>query len=391
MTDRPLDILLYGASGFIGGLVSKRLVDGLTGSPLRWGLAGRTRDDLEKARQSMAAPSDLPLIVADADDREALNRLATATRLVLTTVGPYQLHGSKLVAACAAVGTDYLDLCGEPAWMAEMIARYEDETRRTGARILFSCGYDSVPFDLGVRMLQQKAIDRFGQPLVHVDCRIRATKGGGFSGGTSASLKANRQAAEHDPDTAALLRDPFALCPGFEGPPQPNIETVKHDDRVGSWLAPFVMSSINAKNVHRTNWLLDGLYGAEFRYGEMTMTGSGAEGRHKADAVAAKAASAGDSPHAQGKGSSEAERANGFFDILFIGTDNQGRELRGAMKGMDDPGYGSTSKMIARIAMHLADTPRTFAKPGIWTPAALLGPELADYLAENSVMRFELE
>jgi short subunit dehydrogenase-like uncharacterized protein len=388
MTDEPLDILLYGASGFIGRLVGERLVAELAGSPLRWGLAGRTRGELENARDNMGAPSDLPLLIADADDRAALNRLTVSSRLIISTVGPYQVHGSKLLAACAASGTDYVDLCGEPAWMAEMIDRHQAEAERSGARIVFSCGYDSVPFDLGVWCLQKAAIERFGVPLTDVDCRIRATRGGGFSGGTSASLQANN---ERDPAVATLLRDPFALCPGFEGPAQPDTDEVAHDTRVRSWLAPFVMSTINSKNVHRTNFLLDHLYGRDFRYGEMTMTGDGEGGRHKAEAVAAKAAAAADSTHAPGKGSSEAERSNGFYDILFVGSDASGRELRGAIKGDDDPGYGSTSKMIAQIALCLSETQQSAAGPGISTPAALLGTALAERLSTKVVMRFELE
>jgi short subunit dehydrogenase-like uncharacterized protein len=237
-------------------------------------------------------------------------------------------------------------------------------------------------------LLQQAAVERFGKPLISVGSRIRATKGGGFSGGTAASLAENRKAAARDPLAAMRLADPFALCPGFVGPAQPDGHAVRYDERVSSWLAPFVMATINTKNVHRTNYLLGHPYGSTFTYDEMTMAGDGGTGRQRAMDIADKAETAANSPHKPGAGPSKADREKGFYDILFVGHSEDGDECRGAMKGNLDPGYGSTSRMIAQIALGLL---LDEAPPGISTPTAALRQRIADRFQQHDVMRFALE
>ncbi len=227
------------------------------------------------------------------------------SKVILTTVGPYLHYGSKVVAACAGAATDYVDLCGQPAWMHQMIEKHAQQPGKV-ARIVFSCGFDSIPFDLGVYFLQQAAQQEFGEPLSRVRGRVRKMKGT-FLGGTLASFKATMAAAAKDPATFALLTNPFALTPGFSGPEQPAGNQPEYDEVLGSWVAPFVMATINTKNIHRSNWLMEHSYGKDFVYDEMLMTGPGEEGEAMANAVASDKSMAND-PRQPGEGPSRLER-----------------------------------------------------------------------------------
>lgn len=266
------DLIVYGASGYTGRLVAEYLARRRAGEPdLKWAMAGRDRQKLAGVREEIGASHLTPLLFADACEPHSLCELAARSRLVLSTVGPYQLYGSTLVAACAKAGTDYVDLCGEPAWMREMIDAYEDTAKNTGARIVFSCGFDSVPFDLGVLLLQNEARLRYGAPCREIKARVRKMKGA-LSGGTIASLRATHMACK-DQTVADLVASPFALTPGFQGPEQPPGDAPLFDESLNVWLAPFIMVPINTKNIHRSNMLLDHVYDADFRYSEMLVAG----------------------------------------------------------------------------------------------------------------------
>ncbi|MCO5086406.1 MAG: saccharopine dehydrogenase NADP-binding domain-containing protein [Methylobacteriaceae bacterium] len=385
---REFDIVVYGASGFTGRLVAEYLA-GRKGAATRWAMAGRDFAKLAAVRDEIGAPSDLPLIAADASNPQSLRGMAKRTRVVLTTVGPYQLYGSDLVAACAAEGTDYADLCGEPAWMRAMIDANDAKAKKTGARIVFSCGFDSIPFDLGVLTLQTEATKRFGKPFARVKARVRKMRGT-FSGGTAASLKATLAAAAKDPNIVALLKNPFALTPGFEGPKQPSGMKPEFDDDFGSWMAPFVMAAINTRNVHRTNALTGFSFGRDFVYDEMVMTGAGEKGEQIAKGMATQGSGMeGDKGPKPGEGPSREERENGFYDLVFLGVGADGRKLAASVKGDKDPGYGSTSKMIAETALALAEDDTVAG--GVWTPGAALGLPLAERLQKNAGIVFAIE
>ena len=365
---KEFDIVVHGATGFTGRLVIEYLLArGDTG--LRWAMGGRSLDKLAAVRDEVGAPASTPLVVTDSANPASLAALMARTRLVLTTVGPYQLYGSALVQACAEHGVDYVDLCGEPAWMRQMIDAHHATAQASGARIVFSCGFDSIPFDLGVWMLQDQMVKRFGAPAPRVRGRVRKMKGT-FSGGTAASLKATMAAAATQPGVLDLLRNPFALTPGFEGPRQPSGNKPMVDETLGAdvWVAPFVMAAINTRNVHRSNFLLQQAWGADFVYDEMLITGKGDKGQAIANAVAADKSLASDDGPKPGEGPSRAEREAGFYDVLFLATGKNGETLRVGVQGDRDPGYGSTSKMIAESAMCLLQD--ASATPGgIWTPA----------------------
>src|SRR5947208_6828282 len=190
MSSSKFDIVVYGATGFTGQLIAEYLAAHYKGDAnLKWAMAGRSKDKLAAVRDAIGAPADMPLIVADADDPASLKAMVDQTKSVITTVGPYLLYGNELVAACAASGTDYFDLCGETPWMRRMIDAHQANAERSGARIMFSCGYDSLPFELGVFGAQEAAKKEFGAAVSRVKGRVRAMKGP-FSGGTAASSKA---------------------------------------------------------------------------------------------------------------------------------------------------------------------------------------------------------
>ncbi|MDZ4055118.1 MAG: saccharopine dehydrogenase, partial [Phenylobacterium sp.] len=284
------------------------------------------------------------------------------------------------VAACALAGTDYLDLCGEPVWMRHMIDAHEAKAKETGARIDFSSVYDSIQFELGVFYLAQEATAKFGHALPRVKGRVRKMKGG-FSGGTAASLKATMAALSKDPSLFALMVDPFALTPGFKGPEQPRGDKVEEDKDLGATVGPFVMAAINTRNVHRSNLLTGHAYGEGLVYDEMVVVDP------NAPPAPALGAEGGPKP---GEGPSKEERETGFFDVLFIGLGEGGEQMRVAVTGDKDPGYGCTSKMIGEAAICLIDE-ATDVPGGVWTPGAAMGMKLIERLRANAGMTFEVE
>jgi short subunit dehydrogenase-like uncharacterized protein len=385
------DIVVYGATGFTGQLVAEYLAEHYRDDrTLNWAMAGRSLDKLASVRDAIGAPADTALIVADSSDPASLKAMIDQTRSVLSTVGPYQLYGSELVAACAAGGTDYLDLCGEPVWMRQMIDAHQATAQSTGARIVFSCGFDSLPFELGVFFVEETAKKVLGAPVGRVKGRVRAMKGT-FSGGTAASIKATFAAAAKDLSLVALLKNPFVLTPGFEGPKQPPGNKPLFDQELDAWTAPFVMSTINTRSVHRSNLLMGFPYGKDFIYDEMVLTGPGEKG--EADAkrvVAANAEMGGPGGPKPGEGPSKEQRDTGLYDLLFVGIGEGGQQVRVAVHGDRDPGYGSTSKMIAECAICLLrDTPQV--PGGIWTPGAAMGNSLIKRLVEHAGLTFEVE
>lgn len=387
MENRTYDVVVFGATGFTGRLVAEYLAN--QHGDVAWAMAGRSADKLAAVRDEIGAPEDTPLLVADSADAESLARLAEQTKAVITTVGPYQSYGEPLVKACVAAGTDYVDLCGEPAWMHDIIQTYDEAAQASGARIVLSCGFDSIPFDLGVFYLQQAVIAQNGQPLSRVKGRVRKMKGT-FSGGTAASFAQTMARAAKEPEVIARLKDPFSLVPDFEGPKQPSGSKPVYEDDLGSWSAPFIMASINTKNVHRSNALLGHRYGEDFVYDEMLLTGPGEQGEAIANHVA-KDRSMADNPPKPGEGPSKEEREAGHFDVMFTGEDASGKRHTAIVTGDKDPGYGCTSKMIAESALCLVqDVDREDTPGGVWTSAPAMGEPLIKRLARDAGMTFSM-
>ena len=375
------DVIVYGASGYTGRLVAEHLAKRYgVGGAVKWAMAGRSEAKLAEVRDEIGAPKDTPLVVADADDAASLDAMVRRAKAIITTVGPYQLYGDALVGACAAAGTDYLDLCGEVNWMAKVIAAHEATARASGARICLSCGFDSIPFELGVYFCEETAKKTLGGPAPRVKGRVRAIKGG-LSGGTAASGAATMAAVQKDPSVLPVLMNPFSLTPGFQGPEQPAGNQVEHDADVGADVGPFMMAMINTKNVHRSNFLMGHPYGRDFVYDEMTIVVPGQPTEFTA---------LGDGGPKPGEGPTKEERETGFFDLLFVGVAADGRKVRVSVKGDRDPGYGSTSKMIAESALCLIqDCPAT--PGGVWTPGAAMRMKLVERLEKNAGFSFTVE
>ena len=385
--DREFDVVIFGATGFTGQLVAEYFQQAYADNPdVRFALAGRNKQKLEDVSKQLG--TSVPLLVADGEDSDALNQMVAKTSVVITTVGPYQLYGEKLLAACVDNGTGYVDLCGEPAWMHKMIEKYEEKAKASGAAIVFSCGFDSVPFDLGVFALQQHAVEETGAMLPYIKGRVRQMKGR-FSGGTAASMKATMDAAKQDESIMKILGNPFSLADSEHAHPQPEADKPYYDEELGSWVAPFIMATINTKNIHRSNYLMHYRYGETFEYDEMMMTGPGDKGEATAKRVAEDKSLSGDDAPKPGEGPSREERENGMYDVLFTGKTENGKALALSVKGDKDPGYGSTCKMLSECALCLSQD--VSIGGGFYTPAAAFGEALIKRLKQHAGLQFTVE
>ena len=401
-----VDIVLWGAAGFVGRLLAKYLWPkyGASGE-IRLALGGLDKSELESVHKDLKADDRLPLIVGNAFDEPFINALTKNTRLVVTTVGPYARYGSSLVAACAANGTDYCDLSGETQWMHRMINAHQKAAEASGARIVHACGFDSIPSDLGVLFLQTLAQKRFGHPMTDVKMRVKSIRGK-LSGGTVASMLNVIEEVRSDPQVAKIAKNPYALAPeGMQsGVRQPNVSTFEYDADVESWVAPFVMAAVNTRVVHRSNALMEHAWGTAFTYDEAMMMGRGLTGRIRAAAFAgtlgAFLAGSYFTPTRflmkktllpkPGEGPSLEERESGFYKLYLIGKDPEGNELRVTVKGDRDPGYGSTSKMLGEAAVCLfSDIGKKEVSGGFWTPATAMGQKLIDRLTASAGLTFE--
>jgi len=406
-TSRKFDIVVFGASGFTGRLVVDYLQQQYPpSSGLRWAVAGRSHEKLESVLAEIGVPTDsLPILIANSDTLQSLDAIAADTRVVLTTVGPYAKYGSPLVDACVRHGTDYCDLAGEVQWMRKMIDRHQSDAEKSGARIVHSCGFDSIPSDMGVHFLQKKSRELHGSPCRNVSLLVKALRGGA-SGGTIASLLNAVEEAKRDRSIARIMVDPYSLNPeGLRNGPDGRDQTgIRFNQELGVWTMPFVMGAINMRIVRRSNALLDFKYGKEFSYDEATIMGSGAGGWLKS---ALGTVGLGGFMLASsiewtrnhlvrrflpkpGEGPDEHERESGFFNLILVGTTETGERIQVRVKGDRDPGYGSTSKMLSESAVCLARD-HLDVSGGFWTPASAMGDHLLDRLQANAGLSFELE
>ena len=408
MTTRSHDIVVFGATSFVGQILVRYLYDEFgVDRDLDWAAAGRSLPKLEAVRKALGrGGSKVELIQADAADEPALRALCKSARVVVSTVGPYALYGEPLVRVCTETGTDYCDLTGEVQWMRRMIHKYEAQAQASGARIVHNCGFDSIPSDLGVHFVQRHAQEKFGAPCTTVKMRVRSMRGS-FSGGTVASLLNVLKEVKANPALRKQLADPYAICPpgGAKRVRQANVGFAEYDADFDAWVAPFVMSAINTRVVHRTNALLHDAYGPDFRYDEAMLTGRGLRGRLTAAATGAGlgafmvAGSIGPVRSAlekyvlpaPGEGPSPEAQLKGGFDLRFHGRTAAGDVIRARVTGDRDPGYGSTAKMLGQAAACLAgDVAKKEVTGGFWTPAAIFGDRIIERLQAHAGVRFEL-
>jgi short subunit dehydrogenase-like uncharacterized protein len=389
---REHDIVLYGATGFVGALTAAYLASAAP-ADTRIALGGRSESKLERTRDELGV--DWPLVVADSQDLDAVTAMAESARVVATTVGPYFKYGKPLVEASAAAGTHLADLTGEVLFMRWAIDAADAPARASGARIVHTCGFDSIPSDIGTLLLHEAAQAGGHGDLEETFLVVRAMRGGA-SGGTIDSARTTVDEVKKDPPSRRVLGDPYALSPDREAEPDlgPERDSLKpfHDERLGGWLAPFVMGSVNTRVVRRSNALKGHAYGRRFRYRELMLTGGGPIGLAKATGVAGGLAGmfAGlATPGARqlldrvlpdpGEGPDEATRDRGFFHIDVVSTTSSGKRLRCEIRVKGDPGYKATAVMLGESALCLAldDLPNA---AGVLTPATAMGRPLADRL-----------
>ena len=388
MSDREFDVVIFGASGYTGKLVAEYMQDQYGDDlSIKYAIAGRNTEKLLEVKKDLNLNEDITILEVDSNDLDSLDKMTSSAKCILTTVGPYQLYGSKLVESCAKNGTDYVDLTGEPGWMYEMINAHKETAQKSGARLVFSCGFDSIPFDLGVYFVQNAAKEKFGKPAPHVRGRVKAMNGE-FSGGTIASLGATMSTLKEKPELIKVLANPFSLTEGFEGPSQLDDSKPLLDEKMNMWLAPFVMAPINTKNIHRSNALLDHAYGKDFCYDEMMIAGEGDEGEQIAKAMSSGNPMGGDNVPQPGEGPSKESREQGNYDVLFFADLEEG-SIGARVTGDMDPGYGSTSKMIAESALCLVQDCSNLAG-GIYTPAPSMGEKLIDRLIKKAGLTFDI-
>ncbi|MFG1637774.1 saccharopine dehydrogenase family protein [Pseudonocardia alni] len=391
----PVDIALYGATGFVGGLIARHLAEHAPPG-VRIALAGRSEAKLAATRAALPASArDWPLIVADAADPAATDRLAAGARVVLSTVGPYAKYGLGLVGSCARAGTHYADLTGEVLFVREAIDRFHDTARASGARIVHSCGYDSVPSDLGVFLAHRAAQADGAGGLTEV--RTVATMRGGVSGGTVDSLRGQLDTVRTDRDARRLAARPHSLSPDPSAEPTPSQPgdagpPARLPD--GTWTAPFVMASYNTRIVRRSNALLDHAYGRGLRYGELQGCGRGVSGAVTAGVVTGGLGALVGAfmvppirplldrvLPAPGTGPSERTRERGWFRMDVRAETESGRRYRVRVSGPGDPGYGATAVMFGEAGLALALGGSALPdRAGCLTPATALGDVLVDRL-----------
>lgn len=391
-SSRNYDIVVYGATGFVGVLTAKYLADSAPAG-ITIALGGRSRVKLEKTRDQLGV--DWPLVVADSQDRSALDELAASARVIATTVGPYFKYGKPLIEACAAAGTHYADLTGEVLFMRWSIDTADAAAKASGARIVHTCGFDSIPSDIGTLLLHEAAEAGGHGELGETTFVVKSMRGGA-SGGTIDSMRTMVDIAKKDSSVRKVMADPYALSPDRSAEPDLGSErdSLKpvNEERFGGWMAPFVMGSVNTRVVRRSNALQGHAYGRNFKYRELMLTGGGPLGAAKAAGVAGGigGAFAGfATPGARqlldrvlprpGEGPDEEVRERGFFNIDIHSTTSSGTRLRAEIRVSGDPGYKATGVMLGESALCLAldDLPEG---GGVLTPATAMGGKLAERL-----------
>lgn len=402
--DKEFDIIIWGATGFTGKLVAEHIFNKYgANQSVKWAMAGRNLNKLKTIRAEIA-DENIPLIVANSNDEISLNDMVRRTKVVCTTVGPYAQYGSKLVAACIENQVHYCDLTGEVQWMRKMIDQHHEAAKANGTKIVFTCGFDSIPSDLGVYFVQQAAKKKTGKPAKQVRMRV-AGMNGGLSGGTFASLDNVMKEAAKDKAIYKVLVNPYGLNPEGEqsGNDQRDLSKVVYDEATGNWIFPFIMAGINTKVVRRSNALSDYNYGKDFQYDEAMVGGKGFGGKIKAylsGAVLGLFFAGKEGGFLKklinqvlpkpGEGPNKEKREAGFYKFNFFTTLADNTEILGVVTGDKDPGYGSTCKMLTESAICLAqdDLPNI---GGCLTPSTAMGDKLLKRLELNAGLTFSIK
>lgn len=407
---RVYAVVLYGATSFVGQITAHYLAEFLSthkdksGSEITWAIAGRDQEKLNELQSKLASKVDI--IIANSDDAASLDAMTEQTQVIISTVGPYLKYGEPLIKSCVDNGTDYVDLTGEAIFIKDMMDKYQEAAKQSGARIVNSCGFDSIPSDLGVYFTQKQAEAKFDSACDVIQMRVKAAKGG-LSGGTIASMATIFEEVGQDKSRRKQVANPYLLNDDKNAPNvrQSNVSKPEYDSEHKRWLAPFVMASINTRIVHRSNQLLGYEYGREFKYDEAMWMKDGLKGKLTSYALSAGllgfATAMMITPSREllskhvlpksGSGPSKEEQENGYFDIRLFGQTANKDSITTKVTGDKDPGYGSTSRMLSQAALCLAqDISKEEVKGGFWTPASAMGDKLLARLEKHAGLSFDV-
>ena len=407
---RVYAVVLYGATSFVGQITAHYLAEFLSthkdksGSEITWAIAGRDQEKLNELQSKLASKVDI--IIANSDDAASLDAMTEQTQVIISTVGPYLKYGEPLIKSCVDNGTDYVDLTGEAIFIKDMMDKYQEAAKQSGARIVNSCGFDSIPSDLGVYFTQKQAEAKFDSACDVIHMRVKAAKGG-LSGGTIASMATIFEEVGQDKSRRKQVANPYLLNDDKNAPNvrQSNVSKPEYDSEHKRWLAPFVMASINTRIVHRSNQLLGYEYGREFKYDEAMWMKDGLKGKLTSYALSAGllgfATAMMITPSREllskhvlpksGSGPSKEEQENGYFDIRLFGQTANKDSITTKVTGDKDPGYGSTSRMLSQAALCLAqDISKEEVKGGFWTPASAMGDKLLARLEKHAGLSFDV-
>ena len=398
---RKYDLVVWGATSFTGKLVTEYLFNKHRSSKIKWAIAGRNLDKLEKVR-SQVASENIPIFIADSFDEESLLKFVKKTRVVCSTVGPYSLYGTKLVKLCVENNTNYCDITGEAHWIRTLIDDYHEEAKSKKIKIVNSCGFDSIPSDMGVYFIQNEIKKTYKNYANSIKMRVAGVKGG-ISGGTYGSINNLLKEAYSNKKIFRVLNNPYGLNPKnkMEGMDKKDLRKIIFDKESNSWIYPFIMAGINTKIVRRSHALTNFQYGKDFRYEEATMSGKGISGLLKAILAVFPLAMIGLNPNSllkkivnsympkPGEGPGPEKRKNGFYNLRFYVTIDERRKAFAKVVGDNDPGYGSTSKMLAESALCLAfdKLPENY---GVVTPSIAMGKQLLERLRNNAGLDFKI-
>jgi len=398
---RKYDLVVWGATSFTGKLVTEYLFNKHRSSKIKWAIAGRNLDKLEKVR-SQVADENIPIFIADSFDEESLLKFVKKTRVVCSTVGPYSLYGTKLVKLCVENNTNYCDITGEAHWIRTLIDDYHEEAKSKKIKIVNSCGFDSIPSDMGVYFIQNEIKKTYKNYANSIKMRVAGVRGG-ISGGTYGSINNLLKEAYSNKKIFRVLNNPYGLNPKnkMEGMDKKDLRKIIFDKESNSWIYPFIMAGINTKIVRRSHALTNFQYGKDFRYEEAMMSGKGISGLLKAILAVFPLAMIGLNPNSllkkivnsympkPGEGPGPEKRKNGFYNLRFYVTIDERRKAFAKVVGDNDPGYGSTSKMLAESALCLAfdKLPENY---GVVTPSIAMGKQLLERLRNNAGLDFKI-
>ena len=398
---RKYDLVIWGATSFTGKLVTEYLFNKYGSSKIKWAIAGRNLDKLKKIR-SQVADEKIPMFIADSFDEESLSKFVKKTKVVCSTVGPYSLYGTKLVKLCVENNTNYCDITGEAHWIRNLIDQFHEEAKSKKIKIVNSCGFDSIPSDMGVYFIQNEIKKTYKNYANFIKMRVAGIRGG-ISGGTYGSINNLLKEAYSNKKIFRVLNNPYGLNPKnkMEGMDKKDLRKIIFDKESNSWIYPFIMAGINTKIVRRSHALTNFQYGKDFRYEEAMMSGKGISGLLKAILAAFPLAMIGLNPNSflkkivnsympkPGEGPGLEKRKNGFYNLRFYVTIDERRKAFAKVVGDNDPGYGSTSKMLAESALCLAfdKLPENY---GVVTPSIAMGKQLLERLRNNAGLNFQI-